>query len=269
MTRFLTLLLLAVSLSNVAAAAQPGSVRSWTYVQLDDHKAKWGDWDAPDWLRYFGLDMGDVDGDGDLDVLSGRFIYHNPGGDMTATWERTTLPQNVDGILLLDVDGDVYADVIAQALPDLYWFEATDRDATNWTVRRIGSVPATSHTNSQGFERGQLVPGGREEFVIAGDGNIYCFEIPNDPSTARWKRTLVAANTSDEGIGLGDLDGDGDLDIAAGRRPEGGEEPLILVAYSNPGDGSGDWPAQEIGQSNHPIDRVEIARRQPVLVRAA
>jgi len=258
MTRLLTTLLLA-SLSAASAAAQSGNVRSWTYVQLDDQKAKWGDWDAPDWLRYFGLDMGDVDGDGYLDVLSGRFIYHNPGGDMSGAWQRTTLPQNVDGILLLDVDGDEYADLIAQALPDLYWFEATDGDGTNWTGHKIGSVPATSHTNSQGFERGQVVAGGRQEFVIAGDGNIYCFEIPLDPAATEWKRTLVAANTSDEGIGLGDLDGDGDLDIAAGRRPEGGDEPLILVVFTNPGDGSGNWPAREIGQSNHPIDRVEIA----------
>jgi hypothetical protein len=258
MTRLLAALIL-TSLSSASATAQSGSVRSWSYVQLDNHKAKWGDWDAPDWLRYFGLDMGDVDGDGNLDVLSGRFIYHNPGGDMSGAWKRTTLPQNVDGILLLDVDGDPYADVIAQALPDLYWFEATDRDGTSWSGSKIGSVPATSHTNSQGFERGQLVAGGKEEFVIAGDGNIYCFEIPDNPTETDWKRTLVAANTSDEGIGLGDLDGDGDLDIAAGRRPGGGAEPLILVTYTNPGDCSGSWSAQEIGQSNHPIDRVEIA----------
>jgi hypothetical protein len=239
--------------------AESGNVRSWTYVQLDDQKAKWGDWATPNWLRYFGLDMGDVDGDKDLDVVAGRYIYLNPGGDLTGAWERIDLGQNVDGILLLDIDGDANADLIAQALPDIYWFEATDRTGKNWTGRKIGTVPATSHVNSQGFEKGQVVAGGKLEFVIAGDGDIYCFEIPKNPASDPWKRTLVAVNTSDEGIGLGDIDGDGDLDIAAGRRPDGGDEPLILVTYTNPGNGSENWEAQEIGRSNHPIDRVEIA----------
>ncbi|RMH52401.1 MAG: VCBS repeat-containing protein [Bacteroidetes bacterium] len=252
-------LLVFFALLPLVVQAQAPEEPGWTYIQIDDQKGKWGDWDPPDWLRYFGLDMGDVDRDGDLDVLSGRYIYHNPGGTMEGTWPRTTLPENVDGLFILDVDGDAYADVIAQALPNLWWFEATDAAGTQWTGRVIGTVPATSHTNSQGFERGQLVPGGREEFVIAGDGDVYLFEIPDDPLHTPWPHRLVGANTSDEGIGLGDLDGDGDLDVVAGRRPDGEDEPMILVVFSNPGDASAPWAAQEIGISNHPIDRVEVA----------
>lgn len=259
MLRTLTLSLFVLLLAVLPTTAQISPVRSWEHIRIDDQKAKWGDWDSPDWLRYLGLDVGDIDNDGDLDVLSGRYVYHNPGGDMTANWPRTDLPQNVDGILIMDVDGDAFGDVIAQALPDLYWFEATNAEGTEWTGKKVGTVPATTHVNSQGFERGQLIPGGREEFVIAGNGSIYSFEIPDNPTTDTWERTLVAANTSDEGIGLGDLDGDGDLDIAAGRRPEGGDEPLIVVTYTNPGDGSGEWANRVIGTSNHPIDRVAIS----------
>ena len=43
--------------------AQPSTVNNWQYLQIDDQKAKWGDWDQPNWLRYFGLDMGDVNGE--------------------------------------------------------------------------------------------------------------------------------------------------------------------------------------------------------------
>lgn len=238
--------------------AQP-AVNSWTYLQLDDQKGKWGDEGQPAWLRYFGLDMGDVNGDGYLDVLSGRYLYHNPGGDMSGAWERTDLPQNVDGIFLMDVDGDERADLIAQALPDIWWFEAEDATGKRWKGQKVGEVPATGHVNSQGFERAQLVPGGKEEFVIAGDGDVYLFEIPQNPAKNAWKRTLIGANTADEGIGVGDLDGDGDLDLAAGRRPEGENESLIVVTFLNPGNGQAPWPATEIGRSNHPIDRVEIA----------
>ena len=69
----------------------------------------------------------------------------------------------------------------------------------------------------------------------------------------------IAENTSDEGIGVGDIDGDGDLDIAAGRPEHIGEEPLKLVWFENPGKPIGNWRGSEIGNSNHPIDRVEIA----------
>lgn len=256
MTRLLFLLFL---LTTSSIFAQERLVRAWEYIEIDNQKGKWGDWDNPNWLRYFGLDIGDVDGDQYLDIVSGRYIYINPGGDMTRPWQRTELPQNVDGILFLDVDGDPFADIIAQALPDVYWLEATSEDGSSWKSIKIGSIPATSHVNSQGFEKGQLIAGGKEEFVIAGGGDIFLFEIPEDPSKQNWTVSLITKNTSDEGIGLGDVDGDGDLDLAAGRRPEGQKEPSIVVWFENPGTTGAEWVATEIGSSNHAIDRVEIA----------
>lgn len=232
---------------------------TWTYIEIDDQKVKWGDYAEPGWLRYFGLDMGDLNMDGLKDILTGRNIYFNPGNDLSGHWEKVDLGYNVDGILVMDVDGDKYADIIAQALPEVYWLEAGNREATSWKKRKIGEIPATSHVNSQGFEKAQIIAGGKEEFVIAGDRDIYCFGIPKKPAKNEWKVTLVAENTSDEGIGTGDIDGDGDIDIAAGRRPEGGDEPLIIAWYENPGDGSGNWKSLEIGLTNHPADRLEVA----------
>ncbi len=238
--------------------AQP-AVNNWTYFAIDTAKAKWGDYAQPEWLRYFGLDMGDINGDGRNDIVTGRSAYLNPGSDMSRPWTKVDLGDNLDAILVIDVDGDAYIDLIAQALPNVYWLEATNTEASHWNIRKVGEVPATSHINSQGFARAQLIAGGREEFVIAGNGNIYAFEIPGDPAAEAWKVTLIAANTSDEGIGTGDIDGDGDIDLAAGRRPPGGDEPLIIVWFENPGDGTGNWKSYELGTTNHPADRLAVA----------
>jgi hypothetical protein len=230
----------------------------WHYIQVDDNKSKFGDFDEPEWLRYFGVDIGDINLDGRLDIVSGRTLYINPGGTMEGEWSKIDLGQNVDGILFLNVDNDTYSDIIAQSLPDVYWVEAVNREGTEWKFQKIGEVPATSHTNSQGFEKGQIVTGGTDEFLIAGDGNIYCFQVPEKPEKQEWIKVKIAENTSDEGFGLGDIDGDGDLDLASGRRPENGPEPLIVTWFENPGSLKENWASFEIGISNHPIDRVEI-----------
>ncbi len=71
---------------------------AWRHILVDDQRAKWGDFDPPEWLRYFGLAIGDLTGDGYLDIVSGRYFYRNPGGDMAANWERIDLGRNLDAI---------------------------------------------------------------------------------------------------------------------------------------------------------------------------
>ena len=47
--------------SKPAVADRVLSLDKWTYIQVDNQRGKWGDWDEPDWLRYFGLAMTDVE----------------------------------------------------------------------------------------------------------------------------------------------------------------------------------------------------------------
>ena len=110
------LLLILVVTSSFDCQGQQNDLQ-WQYIPIDSTKQKWGDWDNPEWLRYFGADAGDINRDGLMDIVSGRYIYMNPGGDMTGNWERIVLDDNVDIIFTLNVDDDPYADLIVQALP--------------------------------------------------------------------------------------------------------------------------------------------------------
>jgi len=230
----------------------------WTYIQIDNERDKWGDYAKPDWLRYFGHDLKDVTGDGFAEILAGRHLYINPGNDMAGEWAKKDLGINADGIFLVDVDGDEFTDVIAQALPNVYWLEAENTDHTSWKATVVANIPATSHTNSQGFEKVKLF-GERESLLIAGNGDIYAIQIPDKKADkGNWEVLKIGVNSSDEGIGFGDIDGDGFTDIVAGRRAAGEEEPMVLVWWKHPGKKAGAWQATEIGQTSHPIDRVEV-----------
>ncbi len=252
-----SLIALSLFFSSFMISAQP-MLKSWSYIEVDSTKSKWGDYSEPFWLNYFGLAVGDLNNDGQKDILTGRWVYLNPGQGMELPWNKIDLGIHVDGILIIDVDGDAFGDVIAQALPDIYWLEATNAEGTKWEAKKIAQVPKTGHTNSQGFTTAQIVKGGREEILIAGNGDIYCIEIPKNTAD-KWPTHLIAKNTSDEGIGTGDIDGDGDIDISVGRRPAGSDEPLEVMWFENPGNVNVSWADHKVGTTNHPADRFAVA----------
>ncbi len=228
----------------------------WTYIEVDNKRGKWGDWDGPNWLKYFGLAMADVTGDGYRDIIAGRYFYRNPGGDMSGRWQRITFSINVDAMLIVDVDGDSFADVIAEALPDVYWLEAEDKLGNSWKAKKIGTLPKTGHVNGQGYMLGQIIAGGKPEIILACGDGIYYFQIPKNPENGNWPKTRIASETMDEGIGVGDIDGDGDIDIATGKK-EG--ETFMVMWHENPGNGSADWKGHLVSKTAFAPDRIVIA----------
>lgn len=148
--------------------------------------------------------------------------------NMEEEWTRSDLGMNVDGYLFVDVDRDEYADVIAEALPDVYWFEADNMQGSSWTCRKVGEIPETDHVNGQGGRHAQLISGGKGEVILAAARGIWAATVPVDPNIqSNWKFNLIIKTGSSEGIGIGDIDGDGDYDILS--KPYNWDTPRLDI----------------------------------------
>jgi len=235
-------------------AVQVLHIDQFTYIQIDSTKAMWGEFDDPEWLRYFGLAMGDVDGDGDADIVSGRNAYLNPGGDMSGAWIKEDLGRNVDGNLILGEGPNSY--ILGEALPNVVRFR---REAEgNYAQDIVAQVPPTGHHNGQGYRTADLTGNGEDEVIYASQGGLYVI-TPDDSKF--WTVDLVAVDASDEGFAVEDMDGDGDLDLIAGYRVPGGdaEVPTYVSWYENSGALTTPWKRHEVGRTIHATDRVEAA----------
>ncbi len=231
----------------------------WTYLEIDSTRETINPPDGPTWLRSFGIDAYDINKDGYKDIVCGKYFYLNPGDDMTANWKRTDFQFSFDGYLFIDVDDDRFADVIAEDLPNVIWLEADDLNGTSWNARIIGQIPRTGHKNGQGAGTADIIKGGKKEIVLAAEGGIFCVEIPGEPVGGKWDFKKIAEVHSDEGIGFGDIDGDGDIDIAYGDSKEAGEKAELLMWAENPGTIDNIWKEYQVSEEVDIVDRVEIA----------
>ena len=134
----------------------------WTFHRIGDF--------GPDWM--IGIELADIDGDGDMDVLSGGYSggardhdehlpldsamgrigwFENPG-DPTGTWTRRDISRRERGMfdkfIARDVDGDSDIDFIgtrgnSNPFDGVYWLEQvrTHKPALVFTPARDGDSP--------------------------------------------------------------------------------------------------------------------------------
>jgi hypothetical protein len=191
-------------------------------------------------------DLGDIDGDGYLDVViggekavePGLVWYHYP------TWRRYGIASGeftTDG-QTADVDGDGDLDVVVTNYGDgIYWYEnAACLEGTPWAAHRIGD--GYGHD----LEVGDMDGDGRLDVVTCSKKRVVVW---THSGADRWSSTVVHDRPG-EGTALADIDADGDLDIV-----------FHGLWLENPGRGGngGLWPAHTVAAGWHNEARVQTA----------
>jgi hypothetical protein len=184
------------------------------------------------------VQIADFDGDGDLDLASASSNsdtidwFENLNGD-GLTWTKRVISTSATGsraIFPADMDGDGDMDLAAGHFlgEETVWYENADGDGSDWITHVV-----STHCRRP------------DKFVVAdfdGDGDmdmitscrvphgVYWLENTNGLATAWVVHTITNNILWPRAVAVGDVDGDGDLDVASGSRNDD-----MIAWYENNG----------------------------------
>ncbi|MEX1116617.1 MAG: VCBS repeat-containing protein [Akkermansiaceae bacterium] len=173
-----------------------------------------------------GLAVGDINGDGKLDITAGEFWYAAP--DFERFPIRKLVPFGADylqssGEHLYDMDGDGDLDVlsIAFTFSGIMWYENPgpgNYSSDRWTMHEL--IDTNVKANEAAFFH-DIDKDGTPEWIInswvgSSPTEIYRLVRATDGKVKAKKHTVADA-TNGHGMGFGDINGDGKDDIIFGR----------------------------------------------------
>jgi len=216
--------------------------------------APWRAFDVADYPEYYpvAIDHGDVDGDGDVDVVAARFyhfqgglaVLRNNGDGSYAAEELYNLPTQLPcgDVALADIDGDGDLDAIC-SVPGNSGVDSrialwrNNGDGTFGAHRFFNAGPGPmgiviADFNGDGFPDVATADNG----YVAGDDSTISILRHNGLSGAQagfLAPVSFAVGDNCLQLDAGDIDGDGDLDLAVGRTSYAGGDNGINVLQND------------------------------------
>ncbi len=242
-----------VVMGGTAWFENPGKAgQSWRRMEIDDQKAH-------------DIEIADLDLDGRLDVVArdqsafggnGNWIaiYHQTNPN---SWRKTVIDcPHGEGLKLGDIDRDGDPDVLIGGI----WYENPKDRNQRWRAHPF--APTWTEPDTQ-VEMADFNGDGRPDIVLTPaelkdeSYRVCWYEAPADAKQAQWPEHPIVDSIECviHSLAVGDLDGDGDVDVAIAEMHQGADPDEVTI-HLNGGRGEA-WTKQVL--STHGSHDIVIA----------
>ena len=194
----------------------------------------------------------DMDGDGDMDILSASQIddtiaWYENDGNANPTFTAVDVATSADGafsVFAADMDGDGDMDIVSASFYDdtIAWYENDGNANPTWTAADV----ATSADGARSVFAADMDGDGDMDILSASqlDNTIAWHENDGNANPTFAAADIATSADSARSVFAADMDGDGDLDIISASLLDD-----TIAWYENDGNANPTWTAADIATS--------------------